>query len=381
MESDGFKLRIILIMYYYRFILFFTFFLSIIHCNLMAESDESETDSSDIDRFGIIPLPIFFYTPETRFAGGALLNIYFREPGSNLKSRPSSIMPDIIFTQNKQFILEVSGDLYWKNQNYFNHIYAGFKRFPDKFYGIGNDTPADNEEDYTPRLFSFEFSILKRIPPYFYIGIGYEYETYKLIKYEEDGMLSSGEIWGSEGGKIAAIKLQFFHDNRDNVFFPAKGSFIQLDWRIYHNIVGSDYKFQNWIIDLRKYYSIFKSHILTFQGYFSAISGEAPFNRLSLLGGTRLLRGYYEGRYRDNNMLIFQTEYRIHLWWRFGMATFLGIGDVSNKLDNFQISQFKPSAGLGVRVIMNPQEKLNVRCDLGFGKQTSGLYITIGEAF
>jgi outer membrane protein assembly factor BamA len=368
-------------MNYYRFILFFPFFLSNVLYSLNAESEKSKPDSSDIARFGIIPLPIFFYTPETRLAGGALLNIYFREPSSNAESRPSSIMPDIIFTQNKQFIIEVSGDIYWNNQNYFNHIYTSFKRYPNKFYGIGNDTPAENEEDYTPRLLSLELSILKRISPSLYIGTGFEYETSKITEYEESGIMSSGEIWGSEGGKTAAIKLQLSQDNRDNVFFPGKGSFIQFDWRIYHEMVGSEYRFQKWIIDLRKYYSIFQSHILVVQGYFSAISGEAPFNKLSLLGGGKLLRGYYEGRYRDNNLLIFQAEYRLHLWWRFGIVSFLGIGDVSNKLKYFKINEFKPSAGLGIRAMMNPQEKLNIRLDWGIGKQTSGLYITIGEAF
>jgi hypothetical protein len=67
-------------------------------------------------RSGTVLLPVLFYTPETRIAGGCLVNYFFREPGSADESRPSSLMPAVIYTQEQQISAEVSADLYWANE-------------------------------------------------------------------------------------------------------------------------------------------------------------------------------------------------------------------------------------------------------------------------
>lgn len=69
-----------------------------------------DQDSVDSKRSGILFLPIFFYTPETKIAGGAAVNYYFRESGSEKNSRPSTLMPIFIYTQKKQIIGEINGD-------------------------------------------------------------------------------------------------------------------------------------------------------------------------------------------------------------------------------------------------------------------------------
>jgi len=106
-----------------------------------------------------------------------------------------------------------------------------------------------------------------------------------------------------------------------------------------------------------------------------------PFQRLSKLGGSLLMRGYYEGRYRDHDLIVAQAEYRLPLWRRFGLTGFAGIGDVADKISRFRSREMKTSAGLGLRYMLIPEEKMNLRFDFGFGKDTSGFYVTITEAF
>ena len=94
-----------------------------------------------------------------------------------------------------------------------------------------------------------------------------------------------------------------------------------------------------------------------------------------------MMRGYYEGRYRAYDMVIFLTEYRFPVWRRFGVVVFAGLGDVAGKMTKFHIRDFKVSAGFGARYLFVPEEKLNLRFDFGFGKGTSGFYIDFTEAF
>ena len=123
-------------------------------------------------------------------------------------------------------------------------------------------------------------------------------------------------------------------------------------------------------------YPFIASHVLAVQGYMNVINGEPPFYMLSLLGGQYLMRGYYEGRYRDKNMLAVQMEYRLPRWKRIGATGF-----VAPATSNFALKNLKPSAGLGLRYLLVPVEKINLRLDLGWGKDSSGFYLAMAEAF
>ena len=63
--------------------------------------------------------------------------------------------------------------------------------------------------------------------------------------------------------------------------------------------------------------------------------GQTPFYRLPALGGQNMLRGYYEGRYRDELYLASQVEYRTRLWRRIGAVAFAALGDVGPNLRDF----------------------------------------------
>ena len=94
------------------------------------------------------------------------------------------------------------------------------------------------------------------------------------------------------------------------------------------------------------------------------------------------MRGYFEGRYRDNVYSMLQLEYRQYFWWKFGFVAFAGMGDVAHELLSFKLKNFKYSYGLGLRFLFNKEEKVNLRMDIGIGQDgNSGIYFGIEEAF
>jgi len=99
------------------------------------------------------------------------------------------------------------------------------------------------------------------------------------------------------------------------------------------------------------------------------------------LGGDKLMRGYYRGRFRDKVLYAAQAEYRWQFYRRFGLTVFGGLGDVSEKIESIDFSEVKPSYGFGIRYMILPKRKVNLRLDFGFGKETQGIYINITEAF
>lgn len=111
-------------------------------------------------------------------------------------------------------------------------------------------------------------------------------------------------------------------------------------------------------------------------------TGVVPFQSMPALGGAQRMRGFFDWRFRDDHMVAAQLEYRFPVWWRFGAAVFGGVGDVAPELDAFELGGLELAGGAGVRLALNPKDRVNLRFDFGATSEgDANLYITLGEAF
>jgi hypothetical protein len=62
-------------------------------------------------------------------------------------------------------------------------------------------------------------------------------------------------------------------------------------------------------------------------------------------------------------------------------VTFAGVGDVFGPNSNLQFDQLKYSVGGGLRFIINPAERLNIRLDYGYGREGGYFYFIVAESF
>jgi len=334
-------------------------------------------------RTGVVVLPIVFYQPETRIGAGAGGLITHRAKGSSESARPSTLFFQAYYTQNKQYGIELKPEIYLKNEIYLINAYLKTSKFPSKFWGIGNQTLDKDEENYTPRMFNFDFSVQRRILPRerFYLGIQYKFENYKILELESDGELAKGTITGCEGGRLSSLGFILNWDRRDNIFFPHTGNYFQMTTNLNSPAFGSDFEFTSLQFDLRKYFPVFKSHVFAVQALIKSVSGSPSFRHMSEIGGETVMRGYYSGRYRDKAMLAIQTELRFKVWKRLGMVVFAGAADLGENIGDLSPANFKYSVGLGLRFLVVPKEGANIRIDQGWGKGTSGFYVMANEAF
>ncbi len=112
--------------------------------------------------------------------------------------------------------------------------------------------------------------------------------------------------------------------------------------------------------------------------------GDIPFQTLSSVGGSKTMRGYYSGRYRDNHAINFQTEYRFPIIEKVRIrgAAFISVGDVYNNITDIQITKLKASIGAGIRYILDANSKTSVRFDYARTRNgNNGFYIAVIEAF
>jgi outer membrane protein assembly factor BamA len=344
--------------------------------------DDSSADSASGGN-SLIPIPVFFTTPETGVAFGAGATYLIRSDSGGLSVRPSSLRAFAVYTAKKQLILSVGGELYLDRERHQARFDVSYLRFPTTFWGIGNDAPDAAEEDYTPRTFGVLLGWQRQVVPGWYAGLTAEFAHRRLLETEDGGLLATAAVPGVADGRVVGGGLAASRDTRDNTVYPRSGSFHQLTWSVFDEAIGSDYSYASTVLDLRHYVSVTAGHVMALRVVGIAKTATPPFDRLSELGGDVLLRGYFQGRFRDRQLLAVQGEYRLPVWWRVGVVGFAGAGQVARDLDGFDVDGVKLSAGLGLRVALSPSDGLNLRADWGYGFDvgTSGLYLGLGEAF
>lgn len=141
---------------------------------------------------------------------------------------------------------------------------------------------------------------------------------------------------------------------------------------------GSSFNYNRIAFDFRKYFS-YKENILALNVYSIYSDADLPFFQMGILGGQHKMRGFYEGRYRDNNLLVFQAEYRRHLFWQLGLTVFADAGQVAARYDRFNTSNWRYTYGAGLRLMIDKAQKINLRVDFGVGNKKFCLILRLGK--
>jgi hypothetical protein len=327
-------------------------------------------------RVSFFELPIITYSPETSLRLGAMSVLLFRFKNSPEGTHLSQIKVPITYTLQNQAKFRFSYTLFLPRNKHLLDGHIQWLQFPLYFYGIGPGAADEDEEIYTTRALEIEFNYLARLNKSYYLGFRFNREDSQTIEFEEEGQLiKEGNIPGADGAVTSALGLMARLDRRDNVFNPGRGPFLEVLYSVYDEFGGR--------------------HLLGLNAVGERIWGQASFERLALLGGDQIMRGHYEGRYRDNVLMAAQVEYRFPLfrerwidesqdlsfWDRWGMVAFAGLGNVAPEVADFEFNSLKKSFGFGIRYLAKPEERLNIRLDLGFGTQKPGFYFNIKEAF
>ncbi len=328
---------------------------------------------------GFIVTPVVFYTPETEFGGG-LVSFYSFRLSKDSVQRPSSVRAALVMTSRGQFVFDVPFMISLIKNKYVLDGKVNLREFPYDYYGIGNNINLDTLESYTYTTVNLELDVLRRLGKGIFMGPRFNYEDYQVPKVEENGLLENSEVRGKNGGVILGVGASLLIDRRENIFFPENGYYFQFNSIYYDPAFGGDFDFYDLEIDARKYFRLKEDMVIATQAYTRNVFQDAPFLRLAQLGGKRIMRGYYEGAYQSKRYMAIQSEFRWIFYKGIGMAAFAGIGAVSESIKEINKDP-RFSYGGGLRYRFNKKEKISVRFDYGFGKNTNNFYFTIGEAF
>jgi outer membrane protein assembly factor BamA len=323
--------------------------------------------------FGV---PLLFYSPDTKLGFGAAGIVTF--PGQPFRS---SVTFGLAYTLRKQFLVYLPYQLYSKDEQWRVFGELGWYRYIYRYFGVGNSVPNDFVESYTAQYPRLRVSAVRRVGGQHFLGLRCFFDDYNIRKTEVGGELEAGTLIGARGGRSSSAGAVWLYDTRDNQFFPGKGWLLEAAITAEGPWTGSNFQFARFTLDAVRYLSFGNKSKLAMNLY-AVVSGPgAPFFNLPQIGGTRRLRGYPDGKYRDRHLLMTQAEWRFPMFWRFKGVVFGGVGSVFGTAGEPIL--LRPNAGLGLRFEFDRKQQLHLRIDYGFGQGdgNSGAYITIGEAF
>lgn len=342
----------------------------------------------DLPAMGV---PIINYSPETKWVFGGAVQGYFRTPG---QSKTSIVQADGAYTLQKQWYLNVSGNIYFGGKTPWQLQFSGgYRDYPDYFYTLGNgyDGLQKSGKRYNSRRGKFNIQPLFLLPHNWSIGpvVDFIAERYELPETVPDTVRNRNDIlmWGP------GVIVQY--DSRDILFFPSNGLFFKSTIMYYEPALGSDCRLINLSADIRQFIPVplNQTHTMVIAWQFktqwvlSSSLHDIPFQMLPTLGGQDLVRGVRSGMYRDNALMALQTEIRLPIWKILHATVFAGVGDVYNTED-WHWTTPKIGYGLGLRLCIN-RAKVNIRLDIArnnIDKAWNNLdnysfYLTATEAF
>jgi outer membrane protein assembly factor BamA len=186
--------------------------------------------------------------------------------------------------------------------------------------------------------------------------------------------------------------VRFTIDKRDNMIQAYKGYYLSLNWQAGYKFTGNDRTSNQLQIEWRSFHGLSKrnpTHLIAFwlRGNF-AQEGTLPYMILSATAYDqtgRSARGYTQGRFRGNNLVYGEAEYRFPIskcGGLLGGVLFANVTTANNPALSLNLFQsLRPSYGFGLRVKIDKYSRTNLAVDLGFGQQSIGFYLAVSETF
>jgi outer membrane protein assembly factor BamA len=331
------------------------------------------------EKSSIAAIPMINYNRTQGIIVGAIVSKYYKFNKKDTVSPTSSTGIFGMYTGQKSYAVFGTARLYFARDRWRVTAAVGTMDINSQFYIEDEAVSTGNFYDYSTKANLLVLQVQRNLFKRIYLG-----PTGSFIKstttFGFPGVSGKDSVTKSNLNNIGYI---ITNDTRDHVQYPTRGMFLNFKNQFYRSWVGSDFKFERYIVTYNQFFKLTQKddkQILALRATINVAAGDVPFEGQTTVGGDDI-RGYSQGKYRNDQVYTLQTEYRWNFYKRWGMVAFAGLASAVAKLADIPDNGILPGVGAGIRFRMLPAQKINVGIDGAVGKGDYSITFRIGEAF
>lgn len=271
-----------------------------------------------------------------------------------------------------------------------------------RFYGVGNDSPASSQTNYTNEQGSLQAQVGLNFNRAWQLQYTARMRIVDILPGTLPGIPSIETLFPGIPGlgttKALLNRLAIVYDTRDALTAPRTG----VEWVTYAGIAGQaglldDSLYSEAGVDGRVFWTLGSSTNLAMHAalrYLPSAADQLPFWALSCIGGqqseiggTQPLRGYGAGRFCDRNSFSASAELRQRIWSLQIFAThadleltpFVDVGRVFEGMGTWPLTQLHKVGGIGFRGVARPFVVGYV--DIGYGNEGVAVFTGLNFPF
>ena len=273
------------------------------------------------------------------------------------------------------------GNHIFPKQRYQLDYKLNLSTFSTSFWGIGykNADLNSNEADYRRNRINAMVRFMFRLASKTYLGPLANYRVIQANGVDEDKLY----LWQGQSKTVGtcALGFSFTYDTRDFILNASRGVFLQIDQTFSPRKLSrkQEYSFSTTEATFSTYGRLWKGAILAGELHGMFNYGEVPWSFMAEVGSNDRMRGYYEGRYRDQNVIEGQVELRQHIKGRNGVVAWVALANAFPNFNHIAWRYTLPNVGVGYR--WEFKKRINIRIDYGFTRKGGGFLFNINEAF
>ncbi|MEW5975034.1 MAG: hypothetical protein AB1898_04400 [Acidobacteriota bacterium] len=278
------------------------------------------------------------------------------------------------------------------NGRLFTEFYSRYRSYPQEdFFGLGPNSRRSDRTSYALEDSLFEFTMGVNWTRWLATGFRQGYIKNNVGRGTDRRFRSTEQVFASSEVPGLDRQTDFYRtqafaqvDYRDEPGNAHAGGFYGVTFSYYDDRNLDLHTFRRIDAEVQQYFPFFqKKRVIAFRARTSLAdvspSQSVPFYMMDVLGGSETLRGFREFRFRDQNLLLLNLEYRWEAFSGLDMAIFGDAGKVTRRRSDIDFKDLKTDVGFGFR--FNTIKSVFLRIDVGFGNEGKRIFFKFGPAF
>jgi hypothetical protein len=268
-----------------------------------------------------------------------------------------------------------------------------WRDFPQEdFFGLGPDSRLETRTNYAFESTDINGLVALKPLPWFRIGsvVGLISPT---IEPGTDARMPSTELVFTDLDAPGLLEQPTFLyknvfveiDYRDQPGNARSGGLWRATYGAWNDRNLNEFDFGRFDFETAHFLPIFdKKRVFALRAVVSYVNNDpanrVPFYFLPYVGGSESVRSYREFRFRDENAVFFNLEYRWEAFSGMDMALFFDAGEVRANWENIDLQDLRTAYGVGFR--FNTFKSVFLRLDIGAGGgEGTRIFLKFGPAF